>query len=107
MQSGIPFHGVANPVQHFYSLLTKKNPLWHIQKILVKNKVPKLPDSGNLFLKLPNLAKSSCAMLHHPNKKEKKKTLILCMLEFHLNTRDTILKQEENLSCKNNLDNER
>jgi hypothetical protein len=62
---------------------------------------------GNLFLKLPNLAKSSCAMLHHPNKKEKKKTLILCMLEFHLNTRDTIFKQEENLSCKNNLDNER
>jgi hypothetical protein len=49
MQSGIPFHGVTNPVQHFYSLLTKKNPVWHIQKILVKNKVPELPDSEEIY----------------------------------------------------------
>jgi hypothetical protein len=109
MQSGIPFHGVTNPVQHFYSLLTKKNPVWQIQKIPMKNKVPKLPDSEEIYFLNCQIWLNPFVHATSPRKKgkEKKNPLILCRLEFHLNMRDTILKQEENLSCKNNLDNER
>jgi len=60
--------------QHLYSLLTKTNPVSRIQKILVKNKSAKITRfRGDLFLKLPNLAKSSCAMPTSPQKKGKEK----------------------------------
>jgi hypothetical protein len=51
----------------------KKSSVAHTKDSCEKQSAKITRFRGNLFLKLPNLAKSFCAMLHHPKEKEKKK----------------------------------